>query len=128
MSHLRWQQLALITVALCCASAGAALRVAHAPDPVATLAWIALGGILGAPFIWWRVHRQQDAALADAMHTHGALGGVPCALPLDTPAWGSLVLTATAWVWEPNQRAAARGQRQVLSTVERSLLSSARCA
>ena len=64
-------------------------------------------------FVVWLAHRVEEAATRDAIAKHPAVDGVPCALLHDQPVWGTLVLTSSAYVWEPGLRARNAGHPSV---------------
>jgi hypothetical protein len=105
----RRERLAVVGIAFLCLTAGVALRLVDAPDKLSALAWIGLGATVAVGYILWRTGSREDASLRAAIENNHAVGGVACVLPLDPPAWGSLVLTSTAYVWEPNENARANG-------------------
>jgi hypothetical protein len=108
----RRQRLALIGLALAFGAIGAVLKAAQAPAPVLTATWMVAGAIGTAVLIvWWSLRAGEVTARA-AIDKHHAMGGVPCAVPADTPAWGTLVVTSTSFVWEPDKRALAAGHHE----------------
>ena len=111
MSQSR-QRLVLIAIAFTMTAIGAALKVAHAPNALITAAWMTAVGIGTVGLIIWWSRRAGDVAATAAVEVHQGLGGVPCAVPCEPPAWGTLVVTATSYVWEPNKRALASGQSE----------------
>lgn len=105
----RRTRLVLVAAAFVFALAGTVLRLIRDPGGISTLLLAVIAGAATVTGILWATYRNQDSALRAAIEGNQAFGGVACAIPLDTPAWGSLVTAPDALVWEPNERARARG-------------------
>ena len=90
-----------------------ALRIARASLGGVALAYTLVPSVVLVGFVLWVSRRAQQARLREAIERNRAVGGVPCIIPPDVQAWGDLVVTPEAYVWEPSKRARAAGHEVV---------------